>query len=238
MCDRPRAAIDSTREWQQAAALLTSNDKLFVCVFMWSVRPERPSVAECPPRPEQTRQDRASHFLQPPLVKLPIFTPVALELLCLSLWATSWWHSGNQTQQVSRRRPGVRHQQGGVGEQIKCESTEKQLIKSQTLCFSLFSLVFVDLWAGGIMMTSILFMLICCCLLKSNMDGPGWTLLSRRLSMVYVTLPRPCLATGCALAQQVERLSDSPQVLFATGGSQGQRTRLYFKFRLSRGLNC
>lgn len=95
-CDHPRAAIDSTREWQQAAGLLPSNGELFVCVFIWSVRPERPSVAECPPQPEQTRQDRTSHFLQPPLVKVPIFTPVALELLCLSLWATSWWHSGQQ----------------------------------------------------------------------------------------------------------------------------------------------
>lgn len=119
MCDHPRAAIDSTRKWQQAAGLLTSNGKLFVCVFMWSVRPERPSVAECPPQPEQTRQDRTSHFLQPPLVKLPIFTPVALELLCLSLWATSWWHSVQQTQQVDRRKLGVRQRWEGVGEQIK-----------------------------------------------------------------------------------------------------------------------
>lgn len=89
----------------------------------------------------QTRQDRTNHFLQPPLVKLPIFTPVALELLCLSLWATSWWHSGQQTQQANRRKPGARQERGGVGEQIKHEATEKRLIKSRTLCSGLFSLV-------------------------------------------------------------------------------------------------
>lgn len=58
-------------------AILTRTEKLLVCVFMWSVRPERPSVAECLPQPEQTRQDRTNHFLQPPLVKLPIFTQAA-----------------------------------------------------------------------------------------------------------------------------------------------------------------
>jgi len=87
-------------------------------------------------------------------------------------------HSGQKPQQANRRKPGVRQQQGGVCEQIKRGATELQLIKSQTLCLGLFSSVSVGLqtylsWAVGIMLTSILFMFICCCLLKSNMDGAG-----------------------------------------------------------------
>lgn len=88
-----------------------------------------------------------------------------------------------------------------------------------------------------ITLTSVLFMLICCCLLKSNTDGAGSNVVV--LSTLYgvrdlpSTLLWASLATGCDLAQQVKLLSDSPQVLFTTGGSQGQRTWLYFKFRLN-----
>lgn len=97
MCALPWAAIDSTREWQQAAGLLTSNGNLFVCVFMWSVRPEKPSVAESPPQPEQIRQDRTSHFLQP-LWSNSLFSHQSPRNCSVSQWATSWWHSGQQTQ--------------------------------------------------------------------------------------------------------------------------------------------
>lgn len=199
MCDHPRAAIDSTREWQQAAVLLTSNDKLFVCVFMWSVRPERPSVAGCPPRPQQTRQDRASHFLQAPLVKFLIFTPVALELLCLSLWATSWWHSGQQTQQANSRKPGG---WGSVGEAWEYKSNPRPRKsswkrKSQTPCLGLFSRVLVDLWTY-LSRAKRDHVDIPSCLCSSAVvyssqtwTGPGRTLLSCRLSTVYVTFPRP-----------------------------------------------
>lgn len=77
---------------------------------------------------------------------------------------------------------------------------------------------------------------ICFCLLKSYSDGVGSkVVVSSALDGVRdppLTLPCARLATGCDLAQQVSQLSDSPQVLFTTGGSQGQRTWLYFKFRL------
>lgn len=63
MSDHPQAAIDSATERQQAAVIPTSYNTLFVCVFMWSVRPERPSVSECLPRPEQTRQDRTEQAI-------------------------------------------------------------------------------------------------------------------------------------------------------------------------------
>lgn len=61
MCDHPQAASDSATEWQQAAS--TGYNSLFVCVFMWSVRPERPSVSEWPARPEQTRRDRTEQAI-------------------------------------------------------------------------------------------------------------------------------------------------------------------------------
>lgn len=236
---RQQLTLPKNDNRQQAYSPETASS---LCVFMRSVRPGRPSVAECPPQPEQTRQDRTSHFLQPPLVKLPIFTPVALELLCLSLWTASWWHSGQQSLQAKRRKPGVRKQWGGVDEQIKREATEKRLIQSQTLCLTLFSLVLVELqtyisWAATTMLTSILFMFICCCLLKSNVDRAGSNVVVlpglRGVRDLPSTLPWAWLNTDYALAQHVEHLSDSPQVSFTTVGSQSQRTWLYFKFRLS-----
>lgn len=67
---------------------------------------------------------------------------------------------------------------GGVGAQIKWQSTEKQLITSETLCLSSPGLVVVDLRtrlsrAADVVLTSILFMFICRCLLESNTDRSG-----------------------------------------------------------------
>lgn len=90
--DGPQTEL-TQQHYEQATGQLTTHGRLSVFAFMSSVSPERPSVAKRLPRPEQTRQDRTSHFLHPPLVKLPIFTQFALELLCLSVWTTSWWHS-------------------------------------------------------------------------------------------------------------------------------------------------
>lgn len=129
MCDHPQAPIDSTRKWQQAAGPFNSNGKLFVCVFMWSVRPEWPSVADCPPQPEKTRQNRTSHFSNPLWLNSLFSHPLPLELPCLPVWATSWCHGGLQTQQLNKREPGVR-QWGGVVEQVKRGATTIPLIKS------------------------------------------------------------------------------------------------------------
>lgn len=161
---------------------------LCVCIYViGQAREAKCGRVAASARANETGQDRTSHFLPPPLVKLPIFTPVAVELLCLSLWATSWWHSGQQTQQANRRKPGATQQRGGVSEHIKYKAAEEQLIKPKKLCLGLFSLVLVDLQtnlsrAVGIMLS---------CLRSSavvyssqTQTGMGRTLLSCWLSMV------------------------------------------------------
>lgn len=56
-----------------------------VCIYVIGQAREAKCVRVAgPARANETGQDRTSHFLPLPLVKLPIFTPVAVELLCLS----------------------------------------------------------------------------------------------------------------------------------------------------------
>lgn len=58
---------------------------VFVCVFVIGQAREAKCVrVAAAARANETGQNRTSHFLPLPLVKLPIFTPLALELLCLS----------------------------------------------------------------------------------------------------------------------------------------------------------
>lgn len=80
---------------------------LCVCIYVIGQAREAKCVRmPASARANETGQDRTSHFLPLPLVKLPIFTPVAVELLCLSPWATSWWHSGQQSQQANSKDLG------------------------------------------------------------------------------------------------------------------------------------
>lgn len=230
--ERMTTGSSSTHQQRQA---------LCVCIYViGQAREAKCGRVATSTRANETGQDRTSHFLPPPLVKLPIFTPVAVELLCLSLWATSWWHSGQQTQQANRRKLGARQQRGSVSEHIKYKAAEELLIKPQTLCLGLFSLVLVDLQTKTLPCSRDhvdMFTSICCGLLESNTDGDGSNvvvlLALDGVSDLPSTLLWAWLATGCDLAQQVKQLSHSPQVLFTTGGSQGQRTWFFFKFKLT-----
>lgn len=131
LCYRMTTGSSYTHQLQHA---------LCVCIYVIGQAREAKCVRmPASARANETGQDRTSHFLPLPLVKLPIFTPVAVELLCLSPWATSWWHSGQQSQQANSKGMGV--VAAGMSEHLKNEAKEKQLIKSATLCLGLFSLV-------------------------------------------------------------------------------------------------
>lgn len=73
---RQQLTLPQNDNSQQAYSPATANS---LCVYLCDLSGQRgqvwPSVAECPP--QQMRKDRTSHFLQTPLVKLPIFTPGA-----------------------------------------------------------------------------------------------------------------------------------------------------------------
>lgn len=143
MCDHPQAAIDSATEWQQAAVIPTSYNTLFVCVFMWSVRPEKPSVSECLPRPEQTRQDRTEQAIFSHSLWLnSLFSHQSLWNCSVSLHERHPDGTvGSKASKQIVRGWVARLQWAGMSEHLKNEAKEKQLIKSATLCLGLFSLV-------------------------------------------------------------------------------------------------
>lgn len=82
-CDHPQATSDSPTT--MTTGRIQQLQPAIVCVFVIGQAREAKCVrVAAPARANETGQNRTSHFLPLPLVKLPIFTPLALELLCLS----------------------------------------------------------------------------------------------------------------------------------------------------------
>lgn len=168
MCDAccPQAAIDSSGEWQWAVSF----GELCVCVFIGSVRPERPSVSKRPPQPEQRRKDN-----NPPH---PWLNSPFAQQLCWNCFVLNCPHEKMENHHIKPSRSG------------------QWFFKNCRFWVFFRS---AASWHSKIMLTCVMFMFICCCLLQLNTDGGrSNVLLLFRVSEVYVTFPR-LLRRGWAL---------------------------------------